>query len=143
MGSKKSTEQEIEQFLRLTRSLLEEGISGSRQIDSAFDEFNKVFGLVVRSSFVDKAVIDMLTDSLHKLEIVIKAQVTSMTADYTKASQWFSFFFGEAADENPDPGAQAAQSRANAAEQTKPHEHSQEVKNRDTDETQVDEKLLR
>ena len=74
MASKYPTEEDVNKFLKANQDLLNLGITFSHNIDSAFLEFKKILELMIKSNFVERAVVEMLADSFDKLEKDIKGK---------------------------------------------------------------------
>jgi hypothetical protein len=97
---KNRSEEEIDKFLNASEDLMKLGIEFSQNIDAAFLEFKHVLELMIRSNFVEKAVIEMLNDSFAKMEAKVKTNLESIVSIYNEGGQWYSFYLGRALGKN-------------------------------------------
>jgi hypothetical protein len=102
MASKYPTEEDVNKFLKANQDLLNLGITFSHNIDSAFLEFKKILELMIKSNFVERAVVEMLADSFDKLEGKVKSNLENIVNIYTEGGQWYSFYLGQAAGRKMD-----------------------------------------
>ena len=102
MASKYPTEEDVNKFLKASEDLMNLGITFSHNIDSAFLEFKKTLELMIKSNFVERAVVEMVADSFNKLESKVKSNLESIVSIYTEGGQWYSFYLGKVVGRNID-----------------------------------------
>lgn len=102
MASKYPTEEDVNKFLKASEDLMNLGITFSHNIDSAFLEFKQTLELMIKSNFVERAVVEMLANSFNKLESTVKFNLENIVNIYTEGGQWYYFYLGRAVGRNID-----------------------------------------
>jgi hypothetical protein len=96
MAEKIPSDEQIKRFLSASDDLMKLGITFSQNIDSAFQEFKKELEMMTRTDFVEKAVVEMLSDSFARLERTVKENLESITRIYREGGHWYSLYLGRA-----------------------------------------------
>jgi hypothetical protein len=96
MTEKIPSDEQIKRFLNASDDLMKLGITFSQKIDSAFQEFKKELEMMTRTHFVEKAVVEMLSDSFARLESKVKTNLESIVSIYREGGRWYSIYLGRA-----------------------------------------------
>jgi hypothetical protein len=90
------SEEQVKKFLNASDDLMKLGIASSRNIDSAFREFKQDLEMMTKTDFVEKAVVEMLSDSFERMEAKVKANLENIVSIYQEGGQWYSFYLSRA-----------------------------------------------
>jgi hypothetical protein len=90
------SEEQVKKFLNASDDLMKLGIAFSRNIDSAFREFKQDLEMMTKTDFVEKAVVEMLSDSFERMEAKVKANLENIVSIYQEGGQWYSFYLSRA-----------------------------------------------
>jgi hypothetical protein len=90
------SEEQVKKFLNASDDLMKLGIAFSRNIDSAFREFKQDLEMMTKTDFVEKAVVEMLTNSFERMEAKVKANLENIVSIYQEGGQWYSFYLSRA-----------------------------------------------
>ena len=96
------SDQEVKKFIDASDDLMKLGIDFSQNIGLAFLEFRKHLDMMMRTNFVEKAVVEMLSDSFMSMEAKVKINLESIVRIYQEGGQWYSFYLGRAIRRNPN-----------------------------------------
>ena len=102
MATKYPSEEDVNKFLKASEDLMNLGITFSHNIDSAFLEFKKTLEMMIKSNFVERAVVEMVSNSFDKLESKVKSNLESIVNICTEGGQWYSFYLGKAVGRKVD-----------------------------------------
>ena len=97
--------QDAEGFRKVVEEQFRRVELSSRQLESSFMEFQGTFGLVLRSSFVDEAVKELLQESFLRLEDRLKNELSNSEESYTSLKNWISFYLNTPISEIDDGSA--------------------------------------
>ena len=89
---RKVSDEQVKKFLAASDDLMKLGVEFSRNIDLAFREFKQHLEMMTRTDFVEKAVVEMLTDSFERMEAKVKANLENIVSIYQEGGQWYSFY---------------------------------------------------
>jgi hypothetical protein len=102
MTDKIPSDEEVKKFIDASDDLMKLGIGFSHNIGLAFLEFRQHLDMMMRTNFVEKAVIEMLSDSFTRMEAKVKTNLESIDSIYQEGGQWYSFYIGRAIRKNTD-----------------------------------------
>ena len=94
--------QDFKDFGKIVDDQLRRVEMGSHQLEISFIEFQGIFGLVLRSSFVDQAAKELLWESFLRLENRLKNELSNNENSYTNLKNWFSFYLNTPISETDD-----------------------------------------
>ena len=87
-------EKDLKQFLKLIDNLLNQMLTASKQIDRDFHKFENLLQLILQTSFVENAVLEMVKDPLTTLANNVKKNLEATERTYDELKNWSSFYFG-------------------------------------------------
>ena len=102
MAEKIPSEDEVKKFMDASDDLMKLGIDFSQNVGLAFLEFRQQLDMVMKTNFVEKAVIEMLSESFSRMESKVNTNLESIVKIYREGGQWYSFFLGRALGKNSD-----------------------------------------
>ena len=83
--------QDYEDSRKIIEDQLRQIELGSHRLEISFAEFKEIFGLILRSSFVNEAAKELLRESFLRLEDRFKNELKNNENGYTTLMDWFSF----------------------------------------------------
>jgi hypothetical protein len=89
-------EDSINRFLQASEELMRLGNSYSGNIESALESFEQRFALILQTSFLEKAIVEMLAQSFSELEKEVRANLKGIDDICIEGGQWYAFCFGTA-----------------------------------------------
>lgn len=93
---------EVKKFIDASDDLMNLGIGFSQNVSSAFLEFRQHLNMMMKTNFVEKAVVEMLSDSFARMESKVQTNLESIVKIYQEGGHWYSFYLGRALRRNPD-----------------------------------------
>jgi len=100
MVDKIASDAELKKFIDASDDLMKLGIDFSVNIGSAFLEFRQHLDMMMKTNFVEKAVVEMLSDSFARMESKVKTNLENIVNIYQEGGQWYSFYLGRAMRRN-------------------------------------------
>jgi hypothetical protein len=98
VGAGMVLEKDLKQFLGLIDNLLNQILTASKQIDRDFHEFENLLKLILQTSFVESAVLEMVREPLTMLANNVK-NLEATEKGYDELKNWSSFYFGSRMEE--------------------------------------------
>jgi hypothetical protein len=96
MENDKLTEEEIHKFLNACQDFMRLGVTFTTNIRVALGDLRKIYDPVLKSNYMDKAVVELLTRSLNEFERKTDSNLEGIHKICTKGCQWFTFYLGKA-----------------------------------------------
>ena len=113
MQNKKLSEEEVQQFMQGCEDLMRLGSKFTTSIRQAVADLKGTYDPVLKSQYTEKAVVELLTRSLHDFEKKVEANLEGIDKICTKGGKWFSFYLGRAVEKEfsgePVPGSRSAE----------------------------------
>jgi hypothetical protein len=97
------SDEEVKKFIDASDDLMKLGIDFSHNIGLAFLEFRQHLEKMMKTNFVEKAVVEMLSDSFMSMEAKVKSNLESIVRIYQEGGQWYSFYLDRAIRRNSGP----------------------------------------
>jgi hypothetical protein len=88
------SEKNAEQLVSTIKTLIDRIQSSSTQISQNLDEFHSLFGKILQTHFVERAVAEMLQEPFTKLQESVQKNLDVTHTAFSQLSNWFSFYFG-------------------------------------------------
>ena len=112
MQNKKLSEDEVQQFMQGCEDLMRLGTKFTTSIRQAVTELKSTYDPALKSQYVDKVVVELLTRSLQDFEKKVEANLEGIEKICTKGGKWFSFYLGRAIEKEfagPPPSERSAE----------------------------------
>lgn len=113
MQNKKLSEDEVQKFMQGCEDLMLLGNKFTTNIRQAVTDLKDTYDPVLKSQYVEKAVVELLTRSLQDFEKKVESNLEGIEKICTKGGKWFSFYLGRAVEkefsEQPAPGSRPAE----------------------------------
>ena len=98
MQNQKLTEDEVQKFMQGCEDLMRLGNKFTMNIRQAVTDLKGTYDPVLKSQYVEKAVVELLTRSLQDFERKVESSLEGIDKICTKGGKWFSFYLGRAMD---------------------------------------------
>ena len=98
MQNQKLTEDEVQKFMQGCEDLIRLGNKFTTSIRQAVAELKGTYDPVLKSRYVEKAVVELLTRSFEDFERKVEANLEGIDKICTKGGKWFSFYLGRAVE---------------------------------------------
>jgi hypothetical protein len=98
MQNKKLSEEEVQKFMQGCEDLMLLGSKFTTSIRQAVIELKSTYDPALKSKYVDKVVVELLTRSLQDFEKKVEANLEGIEKICTKGGKWFSFYLGRAVE---------------------------------------------
>jgi hypothetical protein len=98
MQNRKLSEDEVQKFMQGCEDLMRLGNKFTTSIRQAVIELKNTYDPTLKSQYVDKAVVELLTRSLQDFEKKLEANLEGIDKICTKGGKWFSFYLGRAVE---------------------------------------------
>jgi len=98
MQNKKLSEEEVQKFMQGCEDLMLLGNKFTTSIRQAVTELKSTYDPALKSQYVDKVVVELLTRSLRDFEKKVEANLEGIEKICTKGGKWFSFYLGRAVE---------------------------------------------
>ncbi len=127
MRGRKLNEDDVQKFLQGCEDLMQLGTKFTENIRKAVADLKATYDPVLKSQYVDKGVVELLTRSLQDFEKRIESNLEGIDKICTKGGKWFAFYLGRAVEQeahSQDPqGGQlkVLEGRKEAPPSLKPH----------------------
>ena len=95
MKEEKLTPEEIHKFLQACEDLICLGTQFTGNVRTALEGLKQAYDPVLKSNYVDKAVVELLTRSLTEYERKVNANLKAIDKICTKGGKWFAFYLGK------------------------------------------------
>jgi hypothetical protein len=105
MADKIPSDDEVKKFIDASDDLMKLGVDFSHNVGLAFLEFREHLNMMMKTNFMEKAVVEMLSDSFASMESKVKTNLESIVKIYQEGGQWYSFYLGRAIGRNADAPA--------------------------------------
>jgi hypothetical protein len=105
MNTSNASKQEFEDFRKIVEDLLRRVELASHRFEISFAEFQGIFGLVLRSSFVNQAAKELLQESFLRLEDRMENDLNDNENSCTNLKNWFSSYLSTPISETDDRSA--------------------------------------
>ena len=102
MKDEKLTSEEIHKFLQACEDLICLGTQFTGNVRAALNGLKQTYDPVLKSNYVDKAVVELLTRSLTECEKKVNANLDAIDKICTKGSKWFAFYLGKSLGANTE-----------------------------------------
>lgn len=110
MQNKKLSEDEVQKFMQGCEDLMLLGNKFTTNIRQAVTDLKDTYDPVLKSQYVEKAVVELLTRSLQDFERKVESNLEGIDKICTKGGKWFSYYLGRAV-EKEFSGQHAPESR--------------------------------
>jgi hypothetical protein len=98
MQNKKLSEEEVQKFMQGCEDLMRLGNKFTTSIRQAVTELKTTYDPALKSQYVDKVVVELLTRSMQDFEKKLEANLEGIEKICTKGGKWFSFYLGRAVE---------------------------------------------
>ena len=98
MQNKKFEEDDIQKFMQGCEDLVRLGTSFAENIRSALGDLKETYDPALKSQYVDKAVVELLTNSFSEFEKKVNANLDGIDKICTKGGKWFAFYLGRSVE---------------------------------------------
>jgi hypothetical protein len=98
MQNKKLSDDEVQKFMQGCEDLMRLGNKFTTGIRQAVSELKGTYDPVLKSQYVEKAVVELLTRTLQEFEKKVEANLEGIDTVCTKGGKWFSFYLGRAVE---------------------------------------------
>ncbi len=98
MQNKKLSEEEVQKFMQGCEDLMLLGNKFTTSIRQAVTDLRNTYDPVLKSQYVEKAVVELLTRSLQDFEKKVEVNLDGLDTICTKGGKWFSFYLGRAVE---------------------------------------------
>ena len=98
MQNKKLSEDEVQKFMQGCEDLMLLGNKFTTSIRQAVTDLKSTYDPALKSQYVDKVVVELLTRSLEDFEKKVEANLEGIDKICTKGGKWFSFYLGRAVE---------------------------------------------
>jgi len=96
MQNQRLTEDEVQKFMQGCEDLMRLGNKFTMNIRQAVTDLKGTYDPVLKSQYVEKAVVELLTRSLQDFERKVESSLEGIDKICTKGGKWFSFYLGRA-----------------------------------------------
>ena len=98
MQNQKLTEDEVQKFMQGCEDLMRLGGKFTTSIRQAVADLKETYDPVLKSQYVEKAVVELLTRSLQDFEKKVEANLEGIEKVCTKSGKWLTFYLGRAVE---------------------------------------------
>ena len=98
MSNKKLGEDDVQKFMQGCEALMLLGNKFTTNIREAVTELKDTYDPVLKSQYVEKAVVELLTRSLQEFEKKVESNLEGIDKICTKGGKWFSYYLGRAVE---------------------------------------------
>ena len=113
MQTKKLSEEEVQKFMQGCEDLMLLGNKFTTSIRQAVPDLKGTYDPVLKSQYMDTALVELLTRSLQDFEKKVEGNLEGLDKICTKGGKWFSFYLGRAVEKEfsgqPAPGGRSAE----------------------------------
>jgi hypothetical protein len=100
MQSKKLSEDEVQKFMQGCEDLMLLGSKFTTSIRQAVADLKNTYDPALKSQYVDKVVVELLTRSLQDFEKKVETNLEGIEKICLKGGKWFSFYLGRALEKD-------------------------------------------
>jgi hypothetical protein len=108
MNTNQPPQESVDRFLKASEELMRMGATFSENIEAALEGFKFRLEPCLRTHFVEKAVTEMVAQSLSELEREVRNNLDGINRICTEGSQWYAFCFGTVLGREVRPPANTA-----------------------------------
>jgi hypothetical protein len=94
MQNQKLSEDDIQKFMQGCEDLMRLGAKFTANIRQAVQDLKNTYDPALKSQYVDKAVVELLTRSLQTFENKVESNLEGIDKICTKGGKWFAFYLG-------------------------------------------------
>lgn len=94
MQSRRLKDDDVQRFMQGCEDLMNLGTKFTDNIRSAVADLKKAYEPALKSQYVDKVVVELLTRSLEDFEKKIESSLEGIDKICTKGAKWFAFYLG-------------------------------------------------
>ena len=100
MQNRKLSEEDVQKFMQGCEDLMRLGNKFTTSIRQAVADLKGTYDPVLKSQYVDKVVVELLTRSLQDFEKKLESNLEGIDKICTKGGKWFSFYLGRAVEKD-------------------------------------------
>lgn len=98
MQNRKLSEDDVQKFMQGCEDLMRLGGKFTTNIRQAVEDLKKTYDPALKSQYVDKAVVELLTRSLSEFERKVESNLEAIEKICTKGGKWFAFYLGRSVE---------------------------------------------
>jgi hypothetical protein len=99
MQKRKPREEDIRKFMQGCEDLMRLGSKFTENIRKALSDLKQTYDPALKSQYVDKAVVELLTRALQDFEKKMESNLEGIDKICTKGGKWFAFYLGRAVEQ--------------------------------------------
>jgi hypothetical protein len=100
MQNRRLSEQDVQKFIEGCEDLMRLGVRFTENIRQAIDDLRKTYEPTLKSQYVDKAVVELLTRSLREFEQKVESNLDGIEKMCTKGGNWFAYYLGRTVEKD-------------------------------------------
>lgn len=112
MQNKKLNDDDVQKFVQGCEDLMRLGSKFTTSIRQAVIDLKSTYDPVLKSQYVEKPVVELLTRSLQDFEKKVEANLEGIDKICAKGGKWFPFYLGRVVEQElsgqPAPSSQTA-----------------------------------
>ncbi len=99
MSTRKLSQDEVQKFMQGCEDLMSLGGRFTENIRRAVTDLKNTYEPTLKSQYVDKAVVELLTQSLQEFERKVQTNLEAIDKICLKGGKWFAFYLGRSVGE--------------------------------------------
>lgn len=99
MQNRKLSDEEVQRFMQGCEDLMRLGSRFTSIIRQALSELKSTYEPALRSQYVEKAVVELLTKSLQDFEKKVESNLEGIDKVCAKGGKWFPYYLGRAVEQ--------------------------------------------
>ena len=107
MNTSQPSQESLDRFLQASEELMRMGETFRGNIDVALDGFKTRMEAFLKTHFMEKAVAEMLAQTLSEFERETRTNLDGINRVCTEGGQWYAFCFGSALGRQVSPPGSA------------------------------------
>jgi hypothetical protein len=111
MQNRRLSEDDVQKFMQGCEDLVRLGAKFTENIRHAIEDLKKTYEPALKSQYVDKAVVELLTRSLCDFEKRVKSNLEGIDKICTKGGKWFAFYLGRTVEKGTEAEAEGHELR--------------------------------
>jgi hypothetical protein len=100
MEIRRLSEEDVQKFLQGCEDLMRLGVRFTENIRQAIDDLRKTYEPALKSQYVDKAIVDLLTRSLREFEQKVEPNLDGIEKMCSKGGNWFAYYLGRTVEKD-------------------------------------------
>ena len=100
MEIRRLSEEDVQKFLQGCEDLMRLGVRFTENIRQAIDDLRKTYEPALKSQYVDKAIVDLLTRSLREFEQKVESNLDGIEKMCSKGGNWFAYYLGRTVEKD-------------------------------------------